>query len=71
MLVSKSQVLVCYSVPKGYFLWWGRLVKVERADIKALAESFGKGDKAASVKNGKAVVLLPPFSGRMYAVKSL
>ena len=44
---------------------------MERADIKALAESFGKGDKAASVKNGKAVVLLPPFSGRMYAVKSL
>ena len=31
----------------------------------------GIPDKAVTVKNGKAVVLLPPFSGRLYAVKSL
>ena len=31
----------------------------------------GVPDKAVSVKNGKAVVLLSPFSGRVYAVKSL
>lgn len=29
----------------------------------------GVPDKAVSVKNGKAVVLLPPFSGRVYALE--
>ncbi|MCR5166630.1 MAG: hypothetical protein K6C13_05355 [Oscillospiraceae bacterium] len=29
----------------------------------------GVPDKAVTVKNGKAVVLLPPFSGRLYALE--
>ena len=29
----------------------------------------GVPDTAVSVKNGKAVVLLPPFTGRMYALE--